>query len=277
MSQDSMIWKILITIVSSGLRFETAAAEGAVLIMPDGAITEDLMCRKSIKKYLAKNAETWYEFVSEECEREVDNGDIRLVIGFDKVSSWGIATSACSVGERVRLEFKNISDVSQTYTWHCAGSGSGRVGPCDREMQGIRQEADQSGSPLQNQCVFLRTLNFDLSGECWNDLMNHRIRSSNHFSDSAPPGSHPDSRPVHQGPGAGGSGRGGLGGGGGSHSTNGSVNFYATQFGLSVSHGPALHYKHILSILGYTPFKFNKQNFAGKGGLNVALRSLEHA
>ena len=152
---------------SSGLIFETSAEEGTVLIMPDGAIAEDLMCRKSIKKYLAKNAETWYEFVREVRERDVDNGDIRLVIGSDKVSSWGIATSACRVGEQVRLKFKDIGENQQTHRWRCHGGGSlsGRVGPCDREMQGIinLQEADQS-SPLQNQCVFLRTLNFDLSG-----------------------------------------------------------------------------------------------------------------
>jgi len=233
-----MALKMLIILFSSKFIFETSAAEGAVLIMPDGAITEDLVCRKSIKKYLAKNAETWYEFVSEVCGLDVDNGDIRLVIGFDKVSSWGIATSSCSVGERVRLEFKNISDISQTYTWHCAGShgGSGRVGPCNREMQGIisLQEADRS-PPLQNQCVFLRTLNFDLSGKCWNGLMNHQIRSSDsdhHFSDSAPPGSH---HYAGARPGPEGSDGGGLGGGG-SHSTSGGVTFYATQSDLSVSH-----------------------------------------
>jgi len=96
--------------------------------------------------------------------------------------------------------------------------------------------------------------------------MNHRIRSNDHFSDASPPGSHPDSRPGHQSPGAGGSGRGGLGGGEGPHSTNGSVNFYATQFGLSLSHAWAVHYKYIykVSILGYTPFELDKQDFAGK-------------
>jgi len=254
---------------SSGLIFETSAAEGAVLIMPDGAITEDLMCRKSIKKYLAKNAESWYEFVSEVRERDVDNGDIRLVIGFDKVSSWGIATSACNFGERVRLEFKNVGDISQAYTWRCVGSGSGRVGPCDQEMRGITSLQDGGrSSHLQNQCVFLRTLNFDLSGKCWNDLMNHRIRSSDHsFSDSGPSGSHyGDSRSGHQAsPDAGGSDGGGSMGGTGSHSTSGSLSFYATQSGLSVSQAPAVHYKYVyqMFILGPTPFKHDKQNFAG--------------
>ena len=236
-----MTLKILTIIFSSGLIFETSAEEGAVLTMPDGAITEDLMCCKSIKEYLAKNPERWYEFVSEVRERDINNGDIRLVMGFDKVSSWGIATSACSVGEQVRLEFKNVGDISQTYMWRCVGSGSGRVGPCDREMQGIISQ--QEGDRLPNQCVFLRTLNFDLSGKSWSDLMNHRIRSSGH--DSGSPGYSADSRPGHQGfPGAGGSDGRGLGGGG-SHSTSGGVNFYATQSGLSVSRTPTIHYKYI--------------------------------
>ena len=76
---DSITLEVLMVIFSSNLIFETSATEGAVIIMPNGAITEDLMCRKSIKKYLAKNAETWYEFVSEVCELDIDNGDIRLV------------------------------------------------------------------------------------------------------------------------------------------------------------------------------------------------------
>jgi len=209
--------------------------------MPNGAITEDLMCRKSIKKYLAKNAETWYDFVSDVRGREFNNGDIRLVLGFDKVSSWGIATSACSAGERVHLEFRNTGDISQTYVWHCVGNGNGRVGPCDQEMQGIitLQEADRP-SPLQNQSVFLRTLNFYVSGECW---MNHQIRSNDHRSDSAPPGSHHGgSQPGHQaGSGAGGLDGGDLGGGG-SYPTSGGANFHATQSGLSVSRAPAVHY-----------------------------------
>jgi len=242
---------------SSSLIFSTSAAEGAVLVMPDGAISEDQMCHKFIKVYIAKNAKSWYEYFSEVCGLEVNNGDIRLVMGFDKVSSWGIATSACSVGEQARFEFKNVGAISQMYKWRCIGSGSGRVGPCDREMQ---------GTPLRNQCVFIRTLNFDLSGKCWNDLVNHRIRSSD--SDSSPPSHYGDSRPG--GPGAGGWGGGGSGAGGsypsgggshstsgggshpssggshsasggGSHSTSGGVSFYATQSSLSVSHAPVVH------------------------------------
>ena len=225
MSQDSMTLEVLMIPSSSGLIFETSATDGAVLIMPDGAITEDLMCRKTIKKYLAKNAKTWYKFVSGVCEREVNNGDIRLVIGFDKVSSWGIATSACSVGEQVRLEFKNTS---QEYTWHCDGRGSGRVGPSNRELQdviSVVQEGDRS-SPLQNQCVFLRTLNFDLSRKSWNDAMNHPVRSNDH-----PTGSHyVDFRPGYR--------AGGLGAGG-------DVTLYATQSRLSVSHTSVIHHSYV--------------------------------
>jgi len=256
-----MTSNVFMIIFFSGFIFETSATEGAVIIMPDGAITEDLMCRKSIKEYLAKNAKTWYEFVREVREWEVNNGDIRLVIGSDKVSSWGIATSACSVGERVRLKFTNVGDISQTYTWRCDGRGSGRVGPCDQEMEGISLLEGGRSFPLRNQCVFLRTLNFDLSGTCWNDLVNHRIRSGDqHVSDSRPPGDYKDSRPGHQvGPDAGGSD------GGGSHTTTGNVTFYATQSCSSVGHAPAFHYEYVnqVFILGYTSFKLDKQNFTG--------------
>ena len=88
--------------------------------MPDGATTEDLMNHELVQKYIAKNAQSWYTYIREERGRKVKNGDIRLVIGFDKVASWGIATFASSVEEQVRLEFKtNDSDqaASRAYSW----------------------------------------------------------------------------------------------------------------------------------------------------------------
>jgi len=79
------------------------------LILPNGGTAEDLLNHTLVKKYIAENAKSWYNYIKEERGREVDNGDIRLVIGFDKVSSWGIATFARSIEEQIRLEFKTVS------------------------------------------------------------------------------------------------------------------------------------------------------------------------
>ncbi len=107
------------------------------------------------------------------------NGDIRVVVGFDKVSSWGIATFASSSEEHVRFEFKGVSQndgaASQAYTWHCVGSGSGRVGPPEEEIRDLLQ----NNTYPKNQCVFVRTLNFELSGKIWDELAVYEVRSSN--------------------------------------------------------------------------------------------------
>ena len=159
--------------------------------MPDGGLSEDLVALKSIRKYLAKNAELWYEFVRDEFELEVENGDIRLVIGLDKVSSWGIATFSGSAGEPARLDFKGVRredgpPASRMYAWNCDGNVRGRVGPEEVTMEGLRNGSDRA--PLRNQCVFVRTVNFDLSGEIWAALDVHRIRAGGRFSSSSPPG-----------------------------------------------------------------------------------------
>ena len=215
-----------------GLVFETVANEGAILVMPDGATTEDLYNHNLVKKYIAKNAKSWYTYIREKRGRGVDNGDVRLVIGSDKVASWGIATFSSSAERQVRLEFKTNDsdqlDASRTYTWNCEG-GCGRVGPREKEMEGLREPTDASAAEFvpENQTVFVRTLNFNLKGESWDDLTIHEIRSSDHSSNNSGP-------PSNQQPPSSSSGGQSSTGSRESHSGQGNVNFQAAQFGLSV-------------------------------------------
>ena len=150
------------------------------MIMPNGAISEDLLNCITIEKYIATHAKHWYEYAtSDECGRRMKNGDLRVVVGCDKVSSWGIATFATAVAQRVHLEFKGIdheTPASRNYMWDCLGTVNGRVGPDDDEIQGLSQE---TGTPLKNQCVFLRTISLALSEKFWNELAVHQVRSSN--------------------------------------------------------------------------------------------------
>ena len=228
--------------VRRGLVFETIATEGAILIMPDGATAEDLLNHALVEEYIAKNARSWYTYITKKRGRKVKNGDIRLVIGFDKVASWGIATFGNSVEERVRFEFKtNDSNqaASRAHSWTCVGSGSGRVGPQKEEMDDLRTTRESSAAEfiLKNQTVFVRTLNFNLEGEAWDDLATHEIRSSDHSSNDS--GSPSDQQPPSSSSGA--SGQSSTGSSG-SHSGQGNVNFQAAQFGLSVRHISMIFY-----------------------------------
>ena len=129
--------------------------------MPDGATSQDLLNTRGFRDTILRNAEDWYEYARVTRGRSLKNGDIRVVVGIDKVSTWGIATSACSTGRTASYAFKR--DPIHAYKWDCSG-GSGRVGP---------QKGDliEGGAIPENQCVFVRTINFTLSEGVWNDFL----------------------------------------------------------------------------------------------------------
>ena len=74
------------------MAFKSSASEGAVLAMPKGAQAQDLANISIFRRYLSLNEENWYRYVNGVRGREAKNGDVRLVIGCDKASSWGVAT-----------------------------------------------------------------------------------------------------------------------------------------------------------------------------------------
>ena len=152
---------------SSDLRFESTEREAAILTMPEGALTQNLLNGQVIQDCIAKNATSWYKYARDR-GRIVENGDIRVVVGWDKVCSWGIATSTSTSGQSTSLAFRVDHEVgtSRVYRWECIGSGSGRVGPEEDEIADLRQEG--GGAP-QNQCVFVRTMNFSFAGDIGDD------------------------------------------------------------------------------------------------------------
>jgi hypothetical protein len=176
-SEGSLTW------VYSEFAFQASGNEGAVLVMPDGALTEDLYKHKLrlVEKYIAENAKSWYEYAESD---ETENGDIRVVVGMDKVSSWGIATfKNVDLQEPLRFEFKNDGRVSQAATYRWDGILGGRAGPQEEEVRGLQ---GPNISPLRNQSVFVRTLNISVSGKVRPDeLAVHEIRASS-FRDCSP-------------------------------------------------------------------------------------------
>ncbi len=95
-------------------------------------------------------------------------------------------------------------------------------------MRDLRESNDASDPIPKNQTVFVRTRNFNLTGETWDDLNLHKIRSGKHLNGDGPQSNlSPPSSP---------SGGKSSSGSGESHSSHGMVNFQAAQFGLSVGH-----------------------------------------
>ncbi len=146
------------------MTFESTSREAAILTMPDGASTEDLLNELHIHQYISANIQNWYDYARNERGRNIKTGDIRVVIGVDKVTSWGIATSTCNSGQSASFMF--IGSQSRSYRWDCTG-GSGRVGPDEIGISDLRQ----NNITPQNQCVFVRTMNVTLSGEIEDDSL----------------------------------------------------------------------------------------------------------
>jgi len=175
-----------------GHRFESTEQEAAILIMPDGSTSQDLRNTRGIRETISRKAQGWYTYARQTRGRaDANNGHIRVVVGVDKVSSWGMATSASNTGQTASFVFKR--DWSHFYRWDCIG-GNGRAGPNQSEISDL---INTNASP-QNQCVFLRTINFTLSGEMWNNLPSEVVeqvhQGSSHFGDPERPNNQRESK-----------------------------------------------------------------------------------
>jgi hypothetical protein len=137
--------------------------------MPDGATTQNLLNTWPVRQIIIRDARVWYQYARYTRGRNVKDGDIRVVVGFDKVTSWGIATSTCNTGQTASFVLKH--DSTHLYRWDCIG-GSGRVGPQKDEIDDLIRD----NTVPQNQCVFVRTLNFTVSGEIWDDLPSEAVQ-----------------------------------------------------------------------------------------------------
>ncbi|KAJ7936421.1 hypothetical protein B0H13DRAFT_1469114, partial [Mycena leptocephala] len=63
----------------------------AVLLLPDGASSWDLRPLQLFKDYAEKHTQNWYKFVNGVLKRRIANGDLYLVTGVTKSSSWSVA------------------------------------------------------------------------------------------------------------------------------------------------------------------------------------------
>ena len=156
----------------SDIVFESSASEGAILIMPRGVRSEDLGNLAKFREYAAANVANWYRFVNGPRGREAKNGDVRLVVGFDKTTSWGIATFANPTQNTCVLKFGPSEGYSaSTYTWsEYPGVAYVKAGPDSDETDELRIDSDPPDVKFENQCLFVRTLNVTLADDVWSDI-----------------------------------------------------------------------------------------------------------
>ena len=73
--------------------------------MPEGPMSQDLQNKSRFRKYASANIRKWYEYINGPRGCEAKNGDVRLVVGCDKATSWGMA-ALCNMTQDSRLKFK---------------------------------------------------------------------------------------------------------------------------------------------------------------------------
>ncbi|KAF7345423.1 Tkl tkl-ccin protein kinase [Mycena venus] len=129
----------------------TNSKQTGLLLLPDGASRWDLRPQQLFRDYALKHAENWYTFVNGNLRRMAGNGDLYLVTGVTKSTSWGVAAveNHSSEGKlSLKLKAAQIGNGSATYTWEWESAGSSvNAGP--RRRAGEEEWRD-------NQTVFLR-------------------------------------------------------------------------------------------------------------------------
>ena len=151
--------------------------------MPEGAYSKDLSNFSRLRQHIATHAEDWYKFVNGPRGREAQNSDLRVVVGCDKTTSWGMATfsnSSLSQETNFHLKFSALGEqqsqrnAGNKYIWEHSGVASAevRIGPGHGEN---KEFGETDSNQLWNQCLFLWTLNVTLSEKVWKDIFPHSV------------------------------------------------------------------------------------------------------
>ena len=147
--------------------------------MPQGSYQQDLSNVRGFRDYVAIHAESWYQYAKGPCGREIGNGELRVVTGCDKTSSWGIATYSHPQSKRpednvthlwfnpVRNEPEGRQASYTTYEWDYEGVAEAKFGPEEDELIDL---GFNGSVPPRNQCTFIRSLPLRLSGDAWKDM-----------------------------------------------------------------------------------------------------------
>ncbi|KAJ7483242.1 hypothetical protein FB451DRAFT_102519 [Mycena latifolia] len=105
----------------------TNSKETALLLLPDGASRWDLRDLQVFRNYALKHAQSWYEFVNGVLGRMVANGDLYLVTGVTKSTTWSVASLENRSGDgtvSLKLKAAQIATAGASCTWEWESSSS---------------------------------------------------------------------------------------------------------------------------------------------------------
>ncbi|KAJ7108635.1 hypothetical protein C8R44DRAFT_713915 [Mycena epipterygia] len=150
--------------ISEKFSFNCIGSKGAVLALPHGAYSENLDNVYNVRQYAAKHAESWYKYVNGPARgRQLANGSLCLVTGWEKAKSWGMASYQyrdVSLQNEFRLSFgpTNNAENGWKYRW--------QMGPAKHKCA---DAPPIEGTPL-NQTTFISAFTMTLGEGIWGRL-----------------------------------------------------------------------------------------------------------
>ncbi|KAJ7708952.1 hypothetical protein B0H17DRAFT_1031325 [Mycena rosella] len=129
----------------------TNSKQTGLLLLPDGASRWDLLPLRVFRDYALKHGQSWYAFINGQLGRMIGSGDLYLVTGVTKSTSWSVAAVENQSGDgKVALKLKaaQVGNAGASCAWEWE-SASSSVNSGPRRRPGEESWRD-------NQTVFLR-------------------------------------------------------------------------------------------------------------------------
>ncbi|KZV91913.1 hypothetical protein EXIGLDRAFT_718838 [Exidia glandulosa HHB12029] len=183
---------IVAGVVSGGASFEFSAEgnSGAILTLPRGGVRADAVKRNLYQKYAAAHAESWYRYINQELQLDVQSGALYLVTGTDKCSSWGVASFAKPRGSSsLTLKFVTSSiantDLSVKNSWTADF--------------GLEHRAKVVDASELSQCVFARGFVISVRDHLWAQICGMSVRTTSLYGANSRSSFVSSSRPFSRG------------------------------------------------------------------------------
>ena len=140
--------------------------------MPNGAYHEDLLSLEKFLSVKSKDVVEWYRFTIGTRRRHIKNGQLRLVTGCDKTSSWGIATYSDLRGPATLSLAADSTQPPVEYTWNYEGRVTANLKAGPKSEESLDSAGREEYPPdSRNQCTFLRSFTFTLAEDVWKEML----------------------------------------------------------------------------------------------------------
>ena len=144
--------------------FSLSMADGAVLVLPEGAQSCDLENERRFLDEAVRHGIHWYECATEDAGRFIRNDTFYLITGFHKARSWSLGAagrSSSSPRTRRSAKFKvgtihQGRETAQAYSWERATGFMGRFGPMRPYQIPYPILGGRAPGGVPNQTVFVR-------------------------------------------------------------------------------------------------------------------------